>query len=188
MEAAMEKISAMKFDVRAWSEGAKTLVTENARLVVVETNFVVRLKMEQVEETMVSIRSSHAVRIPPRLPSASRVAKDDKFKGRKDLALAMEVEASFISSRQQMVGQATDSASCATGHLFSSPRPQMFQDTNEKVLRLTLIITIVDTKDRGKGARGWRTTPSHLINSEDKLTARGEGNAQHPGGEGRYSD
>jgi len=67
------------------------------RFVIVEEKTVVSVCFRVMKLCKVRELSSQAVRIPPRLPRASTQWRFLKFEGRKDLALAGEVEWSLVS-------------------------------------------------------------------------------------------
>ena len=56
-----------------------------------------------MKEVMAKARSSHAVRMPPRVPAASTQWKLERFGGRKFLALAGDTEGSLVSWMQAIV-------------------------------------------------------------------------------------
>lgn len=78
---------------------------------------------------------SQAVSMPPRDPEAlERTKDDDMFRGRKVVALKIEQSVSFVSCRQIIVGVACLSTSRTMVHLFGSPSPHTFHDSNKKNL------------------------------------------------------
>jgi hypothetical protein len=77
---------------------------------------------------------SQAVSMPPQDPKALERTKDDMFRGRKVVALKIEQSVSFVSCRQIIVGVACLSTSRTMVHLFGSPSPHTFHDSNKKIL------------------------------------------------------
>jgi hypothetical protein len=72
-------------------------VMEKDRSVVVEDRVVVSENRRGVLEERENMVGSQAVRIPPRLPSASRVANEERREVRKDRVLELSVRASLVS-------------------------------------------------------------------------------------------
>jgi hypothetical protein len=73
------------------------LVTVREVAVVVDEKTVVRLKVLPIEEVRERTRGSHAVEIPPRLPSAAMVAHSVREGGRKTRFFLGERRDSFVS-------------------------------------------------------------------------------------------
>jgi hypothetical protein len=88
-----------------------------------EAKTTVRAKRSRRVEMSKKRLGSQAVRMPPELPRASTVSKQERLEGRRKAAMNRSIERSFVYCKQTIEGEAEEMASRTTGRFLRHPNP-----------------------------------------------------------------